>query len=67
VDALADRLIRLIDDPALRERMGERGRSRVEAEFDEDKIVDALTGIYRELLAEPSRLPESRVTSIAES
>jgi glycosyltransferase involved in cell wall biosynthesis len=67
VDALADRLIRLIDNPALRERMGERGRSRVEAEFDEDKIVDALTGVYRELLAEPSRVPEPRVTSIAES
>lgn len=67
VDALADRLIRLIDDPALRERMGEAGRSRVEAEFDEDKIVDALAGIYRELLAAPNRVPDASVTSIAES
>jgi glycosyltransferase involved in cell wall biosynthesis len=66
VDALTDRLIRLIDDPALRERMGEAGRSRVEADFDEEKIVDALAGIYRELLAAPSRVPDAGVT-IAES
>jgi len=51
VEALADRLVQLIDDPALRERMGAQGRARVESEFDEDKIVDALAGIYRQLLA----------------
>jgi glycosyltransferase involved in cell wall biosynthesis len=62
VGALTDRLIQLIDDPALRERMGVRGRARVESEFDEDKIVDALAGIYRELLAQPSRVPDAGVT-----
>lgn len=67
VGALTDRLIQLIDDPALRERMGVRGRARVESEFDEDKIVDALAGIYRELAATTNRVAEARVTSIAES
>lgn len=52
VDALADRLVQLIDDFALRERMGARGRAWVESEFDEDKIVDALARIYGELQAE---------------
>ena len=67
VDALTDRLIRLIDDPGLRERMGERGRLRVESDFDEDKIIDALAGVYGELLAEAKRVPDVGVTSIAES
>ena len=57
VDALADRLIRLIDDFALRERMGARGRAWVESEFDEDKIVGALATIYSELMAKKNRVP----------
>ncbi|MGR3540282.1 MAG: glycosyltransferase, partial [Hasllibacter sp.] len=34
LDALTRRLGRLLDDPALRARMGEAGRGKVEAEFD---------------------------------
>jgi len=51
VEAMAERLTRLIDDRALRERMGERGRAWVEAHFDEDAIVDSLVGAYRQLVA----------------
>jgi glycosyltransferase involved in cell wall biosynthesis len=48
--ALADRLERLARDPALRERLGRRGREVVQAEFDERQIVESLAGIYRQLL-----------------
>lgn len=53
VEALTDRLSRLLDDPDLRRAMGERGRARVEAEFDENAIVDRLADAYRRLLATP--------------
>lgn len=33
-DHLADRIARLVEDPALRTRLGQAGRSKVEAEFD---------------------------------
>jgi glycosyltransferase involved in cell wall biosynthesis len=48
--ALADRLAKLAADPALRERLGRRGREVVLAEFDEDQIVEALAQIYYKLL-----------------
>ncbi len=37
LDTLTDRLERLLADPALRARMGEAGRAKVEAEFDIDR------------------------------
>jgi glycosyltransferase involved in cell wall biosynthesis len=48
--ALADRLEQLHRDPALRERLGARGRQVVEAEFDEAAIVRSLATHYRQLL-----------------
>lgn len=62
VDALTDRLARLLDDPDLRRAMGERGRARVEAEFDENAIVDRLADAYRRLLATPGvKVPATMV------
>lgn len=49
-DGLADRLEQLHADPALRERLGARGRQVVEAEFDEAAIVRSLATHYRQLL-----------------
>lgn len=40
IDQVADRVLSLADDPALRRRLGAAGRSRVEAEFDWPLILD---------------------------
>lgn len=45
---LAAALERLIDDPALRERMGARGRDVVRSGFDEAEIVRNLERVYRD-------------------
>jgi len=50
VAALTERLARLAADPALRERLGKRGREVVLAEFDEEQIVESLATVYRQLL-----------------
>ena len=49
VDGLAERVNRLITDPALARRMGERGRERV-AEFSAARILDKLETLYDDLL-----------------
>jgi glycosyltransferase involved in cell wall biosynthesis len=46
VDALADRLIRLLDDDALRRRMGRAARAKMEREFDLHDRVRALERHY---------------------
>lgn len=48
--ALADRMACLIADPGLRARLGARGRELVLQEFDERRIIDSLSHIYRSLL-----------------
>ncbi len=50
VRALADALCRLVDDPALRERMGAAARARVLERFSLDAMVDANLAVYREVL-----------------
>ncbi len=50
VSALAAALERLIGDPALRARMGARGRERVLAEFRSEVVIDATLKLYGELL-----------------
>lgn len=49
--ALAEALQQLILDPALRQRMGRRGREIVEAEFSVAKVASATLAVYRSLLA----------------
>ena len=49
--ALADALARLLADPELRLRMGQRGRERVLNEFAQEKIVDQVLALYRGLLS----------------
>ena len=49
--ALAEALRKLIEDPALRMSMGQRGRQIVVDEFSVDQVVNETLGVYRELLA----------------
>ncbi len=49
--ALADALVRLLEQPALRQQMGARGRARAEADFGLDSIIARTLGVYREVLA----------------
>jgi glycosyltransferase involved in cell wall biosynthesis len=51
VPALAEALLRLADDPALRAAMGARARERARALFSEDQMCDAYDRAYREMLA----------------
>lgn len=55
VEAIAGAITRLIEDPALRRRMGEAGRKRVEECFTTDRLVANMTRLYEELLAEKIR------------
>ena len=55
VGALTIALRRLVDDPHLRQRLGEAARRRIAADFDAEKnvrkIVDVVTGIARQRTA----------------
>ncbi len=46
VDQLVKAVAELIDDPSLRERMGHAGRQRVEAYFNQQKMLRRLKEIY---------------------
>jgi colanic acid/amylovoran biosynthesis glycosyltransferase len=50
VDALADKLIYLIEQPEIWPEMGQAGRAHVEANFNIDKLNDRLVEIYQNLL-----------------
>ena len=47
---LAAAMRRLIDDPALRTRLGAQGRARIEREFSVDHMVEGNLAVYRELV-----------------
>jgi len=51
IQALADRILRLLRDPALATRMGAAGRARVEQMFTLDKMVGAYENLYERLAA----------------
>jgi glycosyltransferase involved in cell wall biosynthesis len=48
VDAMADRLTRLLDDPGLAASLGARGRARVEREFSAAEHVRRLLRLYED-------------------
>jgi glycosyltransferase involved in cell wall biosynthesis len=50
VAALASALRRLLDDPALRHRMGEAGRAKVLEHYTWDRIVGSVRDLYSRLL-----------------
>src|SRR5204862_521564 len=47
---LADSLARLLADPALRQRMGQAGRRRVDPAFRTETMVEKIAAIYEKLL-----------------
>lgn len=49
-DALADALRKVLNDPALAERMGAAGRMKALAKFDEQLVFDQTVDVYRELV-----------------
>lgn len=49
--ALANALARVLADPVLRLKMGQRGRERVLNEFSQERIVAQVLAIYREVLS----------------
>jgi phosphatidylinositol alpha-mannosyltransferase len=53
VEALADALVRLLDDEALRRRLGQAGRQRA-ATFAWPAVADAVLGVYARLVATAS-------------
>jgi glycosyltransferase involved in cell wall biosynthesis len=51
VDALAERLQRLRDDPELRTRFAETGRTRTRERFSTQRMLDDVERLYEEVLA----------------
>lgn len=51
--SLAEAIGRLLDDPALRARMGKRGRERAVREFSVEGVVDATMRVYEDLVGPP--------------
>ena len=56
-DALAQAIMRLIEDPEMRERFGQESRQRAVARFDLSRIASQLRSIYRDLLSHKGLLP----------
>lgn len=46
VEALASAMLRLYDDPACRQRMGEAGRAKMLREFDERLVIQKIKQVY---------------------
>jgi glycosyltransferase involved in cell wall biosynthesis len=47
---LADAVLRLADDPALRRRLGDAARQRYTGQFDPDRAARQMVAVYRELV-----------------
>ena len=49
---LAERIVQLAADPALRERLGKQGQQLVKHRFSVEQMVEALYTLYRKLDAQ---------------
>jgi len=67
VEALADRLMRLVDHPETWAAMGRAGRRQIEAEFDTDRLNDELLVLYKGMLETPNLRTTDGDTSISQS
>ena len=57
--ALASALAVMMDNPEKALEMGRRGRERAEKLFDEERMVDSICLLYRELLGQVSNSKEA--------
>ena len=55
--ALGEAIAELADDRPRREKMGEGGRERARAEFDQQRVIDLTLGVYDRLLAARPPVP----------
>ena len=62
-ERLASAIGRLVEDPALRARMGAAARERAVERFDERRVMDLLVERYRELLRRKGRRTRTREAS----
>jgi glycosyltransferase involved in cell wall biosynthesis len=56
-DELARDVKRLREDPALRQRLGDAARGKIEREFDADAVVRRVEALYDELLSHATERP----------
>jgi glycosyltransferase involved in cell wall biosynthesis/peptidoglycan/xylan/chitin deacetylase (PgdA/CDA1 family)/ribosomal protein S18 acetylase RimI-like enzyme len=54
-DRLAEAILRLVDDPGLRTRLGSAARDRALQRFDEKAVAARVVSVYRTLLPPPRR------------
>jgi glycosyltransferase involved in cell wall biosynthesis len=57
---LAAKIIRLLDDAPLRQRLGQQGRARVEADFSWEKIAGNLEAFYEEVMKQQPNFKSNR-------
>lgn len=65
VDTIADRIIRLAASPELRHRLGESGRSEVELNYSDQRIVARLLSIYQTVAERQGRPKVTSLLSMA--
>ena len=58
VSATADALDRLLADGALRRRMGEAGRRRIEEYFTMERFTERILAVYEKAIARSERSPD---------
>jgi glycosyltransferase involved in cell wall biosynthesis len=57
VSALAKHLVSLIDDPALRRKMGTAGRRKVEQQYDLERVLPEFKSLYHDVVGMRARGP----------
>lgn len=62
--ALADAILRILQDPSTRARFGEAGRARVAAEFSADRMVRETIGIYERLAGKTHRADARHIDEV---